>query len=222
MSRILVITSCTSRKVAVLPGGRVPAARLYAGEQHTRLMAGVDNFRSSPSVRSQGHLLDVWIVSAGHGLVNEDDEVGTYDATFAGMRRTNLSERTEELGIPQTLRTVLSQSFDLGLLLLGGDYVRAGNLDHRVELGGPMVAFASAETNRLLADVPSLRTVRVGIEDTRRFGSGLVGLKGELARRLLTRLGREPSAIKRVGKQDFKLLDWLATPEPRSQLEFAA
>ena len=41
---VTVITTCTSRKAA---GSAVRAERLYTGEQHRRLMQGVDELRRS-------------------------------------------------------------------------------------------------------------------------------------------------------------------------------
>lgn len=54
----VILTSCTSRKRRV----PAPAEDLYLGEQHVRLMRGVR------AARTAGHQVQVFIVSAHHGL----------------------------------------------------------------------------------------------------------------------------------------------------------
>ena len=45
--RVNVITSCTGRKVTLSRGEKVAAERLYCGQQHLRLMRGVDRLRAT-------------------------------------------------------------------------------------------------------------------------------------------------------------------------------
>src|SRR5262249_3663530 len=59
--RMLIITTCTSKKATLSEDERVPAEQLYQGEQHRRLMGGVRALRAARPDRD----LDLRILSAG-------------------------------------------------------------------------------------------------------------------------------------------------------------
>lgn len=205
--RVLVVTSCTSRKTrssqhelrpedfergaihlrkreqSDLSAELVRAEEMYNGQQHVRLMRGVEAAR-----RAEDLAVDVWIVSAGYGVVSGDRRIAPYQTSFNGMSRRRAGAWAERLGIPDDLRALLAEPFDLGLLLLGDDYLNACALNPEVELGGPVVAFCAPSTAAHLPIVPGLTAVPLSKADARRFRCGLVGLKGEVAGRLLASL----------------------------------
>ena len=180
--RVHVITSCTGRKVALAPGDTAPAERLYCGQHHVRLMRGVDYLRRA------GATVDVWIVSAGHGLVHGTDRLAPYERTFQGRRRIERDSMAIQLGIPQAISAVLACRADLTIVLLGEDYLQACQLERPVEQGSPTLVFASASASLAMGAIPGLHFVALGIEDTRQFAAGLVALKGEVGGRLLAAL----------------------------------
>lgn len=199
---ILVITSCTGLK-AIGPGeDSLPAERLYAGEQHRRLMAGVDYFRASPP-RDE---LDLRILSAGHGVVAGSHRLRHYDTSFAALGKAEIDARAAALGVPEQIGQLLSRSHALTLLLLGDDYMRAAAIGRETGFSGPTIAFCGERMARRLRGAPALKLVPAGKSQTRRFASGLVGLKGELAGRLLRLLADEPSLVPRVADPGVDLL----------------
>src|SRR4051812_42194422 len=133
--RILVITSCTGQKsvkderqltledfqkgaehVAArqseLSQVLTPAGTLYTGQQHKRLMRGVRQFRTTRS--DQGDVIDLCIVSAGYGLVADDDLIAPYEATFSGMNKTDLHAWARSLELPNAFRSAVGEPYDLG------------------------------------------------------------------------------------------------------------
>src|SRR4051812_1872066 len=98
--RVTVVTSCTGVKAAA--PGAVPAEDLYRGQQHLRLMRGVRRLRDA------GTQVDLWVVSAGYGLVRGSDPVERYDRTFTGLRASKRQEAAQRLGIPAAIRDVLT------------------------------------------------------------------------------------------------------------------
>ena len=207
---ILIVTSCTSTKVSLPSDALVPAESLYAGEQHRRLMRGVNRFRRAfPAIQ-----LDLSILSAGHGLVEAAALIGPYDATFSGVGSKRLTEEAQRLRIPGDLAQRLNQPYKLGLLLLGTDYLRAATASTHLTLGGPTIAFCSAASARRLKGIPELTAVRAGTAEARRFSCGLVGLKGEMAGRMLEVLARMPELIDTVGRMSSeKILDLIDSPQ---------
>ena len=199
--RILVVTSCTGLKAIGAGEAPVPAERLYRGEQHRRLMLGVEAFRAAET----GYDLDLRILSAGHGLVEGQRPLRFYDTTFSGLGRAEIGRRSRALDVPAAFRRLLAEPYALAILLLGGDYMEAAALDPEDPLGGPAIAFSGPAAARRLAH-PALKIVPAGKEEARRFSCGLVGLKGELAGRLLDLLAHRPELASEVAAPDFDVL----------------
>jgi hypothetical protein len=60
---------------------RLPAGQLYRGRQHIQLMKGIELLR-----RTFGpEVVDLFILSAGFGLVPEHQPLPPYNATFSGL-----------------------------------------------------------------------------------------------------------------------------------------
>jgi hypothetical protein len=202
---ILAITSCTGLKTIGDGGASLPAERLYAGEQHRRLMQGVDYFRAS----SSGHELDLRILSAGHGVVAGDHRLRHYDSSFAALGKAEIDERAAELGVPGQIEQLLSRPYALVLVLLGDDYMRAAAIDSDTQFSSPTIVFCGERLARRLQGVPSLKLVPADKRQTRRFACGLVGLKGELGGRLLRLLADDPGLLPKVSDPGLDLLAML-------------
>jgi hypothetical protein len=219
--KILVLTSCTGEKVSdhesklTLADFRqgpfhvarrmeelahllTPAEALYSGQQHLRLMRGIKHFRQTRSAAATSTTLDLWILSAGYGWVPGNQRLAPYEATFQGMGRHDLHSWAEQIGVPSDVRKLLSQPYDLALLLLGDAYLEACALDSALHLGGPTVLLCGREAAARLPGLPQLRSVPLGNAEAKSFGCGLIGLKGEIAARLLTVVESVPGLPERL------------------------
>jgi hypothetical protein len=201
---VLVLTSCTGRKDPAALSGQVAAECLYIGEQHRRLMRGVHALRESPSALD----VDLRILSAGHGVVKGSRRLKTYDASFSGLGGPAIDEEAERLRIRTSLRNLLRRDHALILLLLGEDYMRAAGIGSTTKLGGPTIAFGGRWLERRGEDLP-LRVVPAGREEARHYSCGVVGLKGELAARLLEVIAREPEVIDDVSDPNVDIVEML-------------
>lgn len=207
--RVLVITSCTGEKsvktehqltpddfaqgsdhVAQREQGlqtyMTPAEDLYTGQQHKRLMSGVRQFRENAAV--DGDRLDLWVLSAGYGLVPADRPLAPYECTFSGMSKVAAREWAVARGIPYTFRRLVSEPYDLGIVLLGGAYLDAVQLTEDIHPGGPTLFLTGQSSASVLRSIPRAHILELSREDTRRFHAGLVSLKGEVGGRLLAHL----------------------------------
>lgn len=208
--RILVISSCTGEK-AVNDDRRLtladfrqgpdhvaarerdlaklltPAEDLYTGQQHLRLMRGVRRFRAP------GGDLELRILSAGYGLVPGDRPLAPYEATFLGMKRAEARDWSTSLGIPEQFRCAVGQQYDLGIVLLSDAYLDSVRLGPDIVLSGPTFFVVGEDTAKKVASLANAWPLALTIDDTRRFGSGLVGLKGEVGGRLLALLADQES-----------------------------
>jgi hypothetical protein len=205
IERISVLTSCTASKVATeMP---LPAERLYAGQHHARLMRGVDDARAA------GLDVRVAIVSAGHGVVAGDDRIQPYEQTFQGRPADARRRRARDLGIPRAARAALARPADVHVVLLGEDYLAACELGPDLAPSAPAFVICAAGTALRLPPVVNVHPIPLTTEDTRRFRCGLVGLKGEVGRRLLAHIARDRPAVSELGP--LGLVDRLASVPSR-------
>ncbi len=220
--KILIVTSCTGQKRVSSPDGLTcddfaqgskhvkerektlkalltTAEDLYSGQQHVRLMRAVEALRGDLDI-------DLHIVSAGYGLIDGQRKIAPYECTFTGRGKVDLKAWALQLGIPRAFRKLLAQPYDLGLLLLGDDYLAACDLDETVQLGGPTIAFCGRNTIKRLPAIKGLQAVGLSNPEAKRFSCGLVGLKGEVAARLLHNLAKKKTLLKSLVKPDFDVL----------------
>jgi hypothetical protein len=154
--------------------------------------------------------LDVRILSAGYGLIGGSKRILSYDESFAGLRRAEIDERAEALGVRASFNRLLSKPYALALVLLGDDYLRATSLGPETPIACPTIVFGGARLVRN-SDIESLKIVPAGKQEARRFSCGLVGLKGEISRRLLMRFAAEPELVSQVAQPDVDVLQMLDT-----------
>jgi hypothetical protein len=219
--RILILTTCTGEKALdherklsaddFRSGGEHlaarekelasllrPAEQMYTGQQHVRLLRGLRAWQKAHEGNGVGHTVSLFILSAGYGLLSGERPIAPYEHTFAGMKARDLRAWADRLGIPAAFRQTLAAPYDLGLLLLGDDYLRACRLDDGVRLGGPTLLLCGKSAAARVPALPGLRVVPLSHAEARRFSCPLVALKGELAARLLERLGHRPSLLARL------------------------
>jgi hypothetical protein len=118
-----------------------------------------------------------------------------YEATFSGMGKRALRAWADQLGVPDAVRGLLAEPYDLGLVLLGNEYLEACRLADDVRLGGPTLLICGANMAKTLPRLPRLRLLALSNAEAKRFSCALIGLKGELAARLLNRLVDEPKKL---------------------------
>jgi hypothetical protein len=172
--RVLVITSCTGRK-----DGPAPAEQLYTGDQHVALMAGVE------AARDRGFDVDVWIVSAGLGVVHGSTVCDSYNITFSGESQATIRRRARALNIPADVAELLAGEYDLALVLLGRDYLIASELGNVSEFGGgPVMVAVAPSALRLLPDDPHIFPELIDKARAKRL-RGQIRAKGEWAQEFL-------------------------------------
>jgi hypothetical protein len=203
---ILVISSCTATKLQAPDRQQCCAESLYAGQQHMRLMRGVENYRDAGQPAGE---LRFSILSAFYGLLSSGRRVSSYDHSFSGLPTEAIRRQGREKNVPGDIRKLLRKPFDLGLLLLGDPYLRACDLDADVKLGGPLISFCSPAVARRMPEIAGLRTITLANAEARRFSCGLVALKGELGGRLLSRFAAEPEEVENLAPSNADVLGWL-------------
>ncbi len=198
MIKTLIVTSCTGEKLfhpghqltqsdfvddstlikreKELAEYKTPAGKLYTGMQHQRLMEGVSTLRD----RFGKDIVDLYIVSAGYGLISESKEIVPYEVTFNSMTGSEIARWSAQIGIHKDLNALI-QDYNLVFFLLGDKYLKAVNLPlESANDCQKLVFFASGTSKKMIPNEAPYCFIEVGQEDAKSFSYGLVGLKGYL------------------------------------------
>ena len=167
----------------------LPASKLYTGWQHRYMMNGVSALRH----RFGDSVCSVKIISAGYGLVDEEQSLVPYEVTFHGQQPRVIRSRSEVLGIPVGVRNALA-GYDLVMFLLGKEYLLSIGLPLSPALNQRLVFLTS---NVRFSFHPASVMIPAGKEETR-FGAGIVSLKGKMFERFALGLCNAPEKWDRV------------------------
>jgi hypothetical protein len=169
---------------------RVPSAQLYRGRQHVEVMKGVELLRQAFGKS----IVDVKIISAGFGLIDEGELIPPYNVTFAGLSAAKVFPIAQRLGIPQSIQTLLAQDYDCAFFLLGEEYISSIGLSFASDPAFPCVFLASRSLHKKIpAHFPYIY-VCIGQSEATSFGSALISLKGLLFKYFAHRI-TQPSPL---------------------------
>jgi hypothetical protein len=211
VTHILVITSCTGDKAAVGHPGlqlsdfqdperlkrgeerlrdlMLPAGLMYTGQQHVRAMAAVKLLREILGADA----VKICIVSAGYGVLDEDQLIAPYDVTFSGMPRSEARRWARQIGAADGIRARLP-GHNLVIVLLGSSYLEAVDPPLPVADGQRIIYFAKeAERRRLTRTAAVL--VLAGARESTRYRMGLIGLKGRMLELFAQAVAREGQPV---------------------------
>ncbi|MCY3411229.1 MAG: hypothetical protein INQ03_06270 [Candidatus Heimdallarchaeota archaeon] len=110
-----------------------PARYLYTGRQATLISESIDLLRKN-------HHVDYYILSAGFGLVHEDDMLPPYDCSFNGDSKSKILARADQLGINEKLGQI-NEKYDQIFLIMGIKYLWTLELDIIENIGNKVVIF---------------------------------------------------------------------------------
>lgn len=212
-----------TRDFGELDEHRVPAGKLYRGRQHRQLMQGVELLR-----QTFGHtVVDVKIISAGFGLVNEEQPLPPYNATFADLPPSKILTISKRLRISQKIDALMHDCYDCAFFLLGESYLLSIGLPFSQKPNFPCLFLAGPSSHRRVPRRVPYYFVRVGQDDSIAFSYNLVGLKGQLfklfAEQIVAPLHQAPLATRGsdVSARE-RFNDFLKDPTPRQFLRIVS
>ena len=163
------------KKWKLKPGFRV--RELYTGNQNRELVKGVNLLRQIPDVE-----VGFYIISAGFGLVDENETLPSYDCTFSGMRKKEIKDRAELLGIPSDFKNILTSDFDLVYLALGTDYFLTLGEDWLTSSTCSIIGFHRGFSGENMLCIPSAHEIVSSFSQNGYKIHGVTGFKGDLLR----------------------------------------
>jgi hypothetical protein len=151
----------------------IAARDLYTGRQQNHVKSAVR------WLLRQGHDVDRYFVSAGFGLVAEDEYLPPYEVTFSSMNVSDIRERSAKLDIQKDLRHLLQEAdYDVVFFTLGKDYYTSIDIDEMVqEVRSDRIGVVF---NRELVEdqFDNIESIPARTEDAKEHSTIVVGLKG--------------------------------------------
>lgn len=216
MVKTLVITSCTGEKLYKpenqlllsdfkdketlklkeegLIEYKSKAGKMYTGKQHNRLMEGVEMLRK----QFGRDFIDVSIVSAGYGLIDEDQVIVPYEVTFNDMNAKEIVEWAANLNINHSV-TQKIKDYDLVIFLLGDKYLKSVSLPLKETIPGQKIIFLSSKNSeKIIPATEPYHRIEVKQDDTKEFGAGNIELKGYLFKLLAQEIVQDKNLLNRI------------------------
>ena len=193
----LVISSCTSDKLNC----EAPAAKMYTGLQHRRLMEGLKQVRQVYGEQA----VDLAIVSAKYGLLSECTVIAPYNCTFQGLRTNEILERSQSLQIHERAKALIT-GYDLVFFLLGNEYVQALQLPFDVPDAVTQIFLLGKTHKRLIPSSPNVHFVPAGSELARELSVMGIALKGVVFKKLCDAVCREGLEVFETVRQNPQLI----------------
>jgi hypothetical protein len=152
------------------------ASQMYTGLQHLRAVEGVDLLRQAVGKEA----VDLVILSAGYGLISENQVIVPYEVTFNTMKGHEVDEWAKFLEVHEAFEKVIAD-YDLVFMLLGDNYLRSLRLPVVTKPEQTLIFLSSKTSATLIKDIAAKTFVLpLSNAEAKRYSYGLVGLKGFL------------------------------------------
>lgn len=194
--RILIVDQCSSKKRGtdrhdpldletidtesrdqLVERSGVPTYRareLYEGRQQQRISEATNMLVSA------GDEVDRIFLSAGFGVVDEDESLPLYDATFADMNSSEIDSRSADLRIHEDLRTQMSNGdYDIIFFALGRDYYRSARLDDLLPHISDETFVVFFNREELEQEYDNGLSLAARTTQAKHYGTIVIALKGE-------------------------------------------
>lgn len=148
---------------------------LYTGNQNRELVKGIDLLRQIENTE-----VDLSIISAGFGLVEENDTLPTYDCSFSSMKKSKIQERAEWLEIPSDFMKLISSGYHLVYLALGKKYFLTLGDGWVSRCGTTIIGFDNKLSGEKMLCIPSAHEIVSSFSQNGYKIHGITGFKGDL------------------------------------------
>lgn len=216
--RVLVVDQCSNKKALPDSGERLdesriddeglegllqkegmvtrPARDLYSGRQQQLVSQAVDQLRAA-EVR-----VDRYFVSAGFGIVPENQSLPAYDVSFQG--KEHAETRGRKLGLPEAVTQLITdqEKYDVVFLLLGATYYEAIDVEKAVREAPEDTFVVVFNREGLAEDDSTTLSLKANAETGSRYGGGAIGVKGTYLKNFASNVvaGRNVETISDVEK----------------------
>jgi len=199
--KLLIISSCTKKKqfskanqpnwdslsakesktkyLKVFCSESCRAIDMYQGQQHKMIIEGIQILKKYIDV-------DLFIISAGFGLLHQDEIIPCYESSFSDKNKSQIIERSNQLEIMNDFIKLSNKNYDLIYLALGKKYL-ISIYDWEKYIKSLTIAFIPSKNNNVLS-LKSNNDVVICLKSSGYKIHGTIGLKGDLLKILAEKL----------------------------------
>lgn len=138
---------------------------------------GIEGLRSIKGVE-----VDMFIISAGFGVLNEDEMIPPYECSFSSLKKAEILERAEALGIEDSVASICRTEYDLLYIALSKKYMLTLGEHPFHDMDGVAVVFHHTKADCETVYVPSGSATVKSFSQQGFKIHGVVGFKGDLLR----------------------------------------
>ncbi|WP_435123804.1 hypothetical protein [Halobaculum sp. D14] len=148
------------------------ARNLYDGRQQRLVTEAVDQMTTAEVP------VDRYFVSAGFGLVPENQELPAYNVKF--QNNGHARRRGREMGLPDDVANHVekSEESDIIFFLLGATYYEAIDVENAVQQAPEDVYVVVFNRDELVADRSNALSLTANTKTGSKYGGGAIGVKG--------------------------------------------
>ncbi|MUV85314.1 hypothetical protein GJ631_01615 [Natronomonas sp. CBA1123] len=154
-----------------------PAEELYQGRQQQRIT------EAKRLLEDAGDDVDRVFISAGFGLVGDQEELPLYDVTFADMSAAEIDDRAEALEIHEDLCDLtVGGDYDVVFFALGSDYYRSAKLEDLLPEVSNETFVVFFNQDAFEEEYDNGLSIAARTPEAKAYGTIVVALKGEYLR----------------------------------------
>lgn len=150
------------------------ARTLYTGRQQQYITQAIDKLGEKTD-----DTVDRYFISAGFGLVSQEEGLPPYDVTFKTYSTEEIEHRASKLGIERELLNVVTNGYDLIFFALGRDYYRTFDLSTVLEAIPSDTWVACFNHESVTAKFENVVSLSARTEEAKEQGTIVVALKGK-------------------------------------------
>jgi hypothetical protein len=159
-----------------------PAEELYQGRQQQRIT------EAKRLLEDAGDEVDRAFISAGFGLVGDQEEIPLYDVTFSDMNTAEIEARADALDIHGDLRDlIVDGDYDVVFFALGNDYYRSAKLDELLPDVSEETFVVFFNRDAFEDEYDNGLSIAARTPEAKAYGTIVVALKGEYLRNFAAR-----------------------------------
>ena len=166
---------------------------LYTGNQNRELVKGVDLLRQIENIE-----VKFSIISAGFGLVGENDSLPTYDCSFSSMKKSQIQDRAEWLDIPSDFEKLITSGYDLVYLALGKNYFLTLGDEWKNTSRTTIIGFDRRLSEGSMLCIPSAHEIVSSFSQNGHKIHGITGFKGDLLRILASHILKQENPYREL------------------------
>jgi hypothetical protein len=153
------------------------AEELYEGRQQQRVT------EAKQLLEQAGDEVDRVFISAGFGVVDDQEELPLYDATFAAMTDSEIDKRASKLHIYEDLRDlIVDGKYEVVFFALGSDYYRSARLNELLPAVPDETVVVLFNKEELAEEHANTISIPARTAQAKAHGTIVVALKGKYLR----------------------------------------